>query len=170
MSTEMHVMMKMLSDPKKLRWIAIPIELSPITSAEGQSKSLIDSAERHCEAIKNIFIDDDAIEDCTDSETDSETDSDSDNDVDMPDDDEKDIQIKKDKKDKKMKKLLMHHLENWIQCNGDGPYCKDGRIKQRFHNYIKQLLNIDVYEWDGFNAWWDDMHRMAIAIKNAMHM
>ncbi len=46
MSTEMHVMMKMLPDPTKLIFIAIPFALSPITSKEGQSKKLTDSAAR----------------------------------------------------------------------------------------------------------------------------
>eukprot|EP01083_Nonionella_stella_P310256 1101643_1 len=47
--------MALLSDPDTLRFVAFPFEVSPITSAEGQSKTLADSAARHIQAITNIF-------------------------------------------------------------------------------------------------------------------
>ena len=55
MSAEMHVGFHMLPCADELNFIAFPIELSPITGHEGQTKKLQDSADRHINALFEIF-------------------------------------------------------------------------------------------------------------------
>ncbi len=57
MSTEIHLVNHMLTNPTKLQWVSVPVGLDRITGEPGQSKTLIDSAGRHVKKLKNWYVD-----------------------------------------------------------------------------------------------------------------